>query len=85
MKRKLDLTNHKIWKDKFIKAETKEIYAYLYCKGYDKMISHINIGEIQQVISITNVGFRNNLKILEKFKYIVFKEYNPGMYEIHIY
>ena len=49
------------------------------------MISHINIGEIQQVISITNVGFRNNLKILEKFKYIVFKEYTPGMYEIHIY
>ena len=36
MKRKLDLTNHKIWKDKFIKAETKEIYAYLYSKGYDK-------------------------------------------------
>ena len=68
MKRKLDLTNHKIWKDKFIKAETKEIYAYLYSKGYDKMISHINIGEIQQVISITNVGFRNNLKILEKLK-----------------
>lgn len=85
MKRKLDFTNHKIWKDKFIKAETKEIYAYLYSKGYDKMISHINIGEIQQVISITNVGFRNNLKILEKFKYIVFKEYTPGMYEIHIY
>ena len=45
----------------------------------------MNIGDIQQILSITNVGFRNNLKILEKFKYIVLKEYNPGMYEIHVY
>lgn len=85
MKRKLDLTKHKIWKDKSIKPETKEIYAYLYSQGFNKTITHVNIGNIQQILSITNVGFRNNLKILEKFKYIVFKEYNPGMYEIHVY
>ena len=30
MKSKLDLAKHKIWKDKSIKPETKEIYAYLY-------------------------------------------------------
>ncbi len=85
MKRKLDLTKHKIWKDKCIKPETKEIYAYLYSQGFNKTIIHVNIGDIQQILSITNIGFRNNLNILEKFKYIVFKEYNPGMYEIHVY
>ena len=44
-----------------------------------------SIGEIQKHISITNVGFRNNLKILEELKYLVYKEYKQGMYEIHIY
>ena len=46
MKRKLDLTKHKIWKDKSIKPETKEIYAYLYSQGFNKTTTHVNIGDI---------------------------------------
>ena len=81
----LDLSNHKIWKDKNIKPEGKEIYAYLYSEAFDKLVAHINIADIQNKIHITNVGFKNNLKILEKFKYLVFKEYYNGLYEYHIY
>lgn len=81
----LDLSKHKIWKDKNIKPEGKEIYAYLYAEAFDKVVAHINIGDIQNKIHITNVGFKNNLKILEKFKYLVFKEYDNGLYEYHIY
>ena len=40
MKRNLDLTKHKIWKDKSIKPEAKEIYAYLYSQGFNKTITH---------------------------------------------
>ena len=74
-----------IWDNKNISPECKEIYSYLYSKGFDRTIFHFNIGEIQKHISITNVGFRNNLKILEELKYLVYKEYTQGMYEIHIY
>lgn len=81
----LDLSNHKIWKDKNIKPEGKEIYAYLYSEAFDKLVAHINIGDIQNKIHITNVGFKNNLKILEKFKYLIYKEYDKGLYEYHIY
>ena len=72
--KRLDLTNHKIWKDKNIKPEAKEIYAYLFAEGFEKTISHISIGRIQKELkSITNVGFKNNLKVLEKYKYLIFK------------
>ena len=84
-RKQLDITNHKIWKDKNINLEAKEIYAQLYAQGFDKIISHINIGDIQQVISISNVGLRNNMKLLEKFNYIVYREYDKGLYEYHIY
>ena len=81
----LDLSNHKIWKDKNIKPEGKEIYAYLYSEAFDKLVAHINIVDIKNKIHITNVGFKNNLKILEKFKYLIYKEYDKGLYEYHIY
>ncbi len=83
-RKQLDLTNHKIWKDRNIKPEAKEIYAYLYSEGFEKTVFHFNIGDIQNYIQITNVGFRNNLKILEKLKLLIYKEYKRGMYEIHI-
>ncbi len=83
--RKLDLSKHKIWRDKNIKPEAKEIYAILHSNALDKYIAHINIGDIQNKIHITNVGFKNNLKILEKFKYLIYKEYDKGLYEYHIY
>lgn len=82
----LDLSNHKIWEDKNIKPEAKEIYAYLFTEGFEKIICHISIGRIQNELkSITNIAFRKNLRILEKYKYLVFKEYGNGLYEYHIY
>lgn len=75
----------RIWKDKKISFESKFIYAYLYSKAIGKTIVNLNVGELQQVIKITNVGLRKNLEILEKYKYILQKEYDNGMYVIHVY
>ena len=58
VKRQLDLTNHKIWKDKNINPETKEIYFYLYVEGFDRDITNINIGRVQtEFKSIKNLAF----------------------------
>ncbi len=71
-----------IWKDKRIPKETKLIYSYIYTKGFDKILTDINVGEIQQVINIKNKGLRKSLKILEELKYLIYKEYSNGMYTI---
>lgn len=81
----LDMTCHKIWKDKNIKPECKKIYAYLYSQALDKEITHVNTRNIQHIISITNKGFKKNLDILEKFKYLIYKEYDRGLYEVKVY
>ena len=83
-KRQLDLTGHRIWEDKNIKPECKRIYSYLYSIGYDKIDFLVNIGDIQPIIQIKNVGFRNNLKLLEDNDYLIFYEYANGMYDISI-
>ena len=44
--RHLDLTDHRIWKDKNITFETKDIYSYLYTEGFDRTIANVNIGRI---------------------------------------
>jgi len=83
--KQLDITDHEIWKDRNIKPEAKEIYAYLYSEGFDKTISNINIGRVQkEVKSIKNIAFRKNLQQLEKYKYIKFREYDNGLYEYTI-
>ena len=41
-----------IWKDKRIPKEAKYIYSYIYQKGFDGIITDINIGEIQKTIKI---------------------------------
>lgn len=71
-----------IWKDKNIPKEAKYIYSYIYAKGNERIITDINIGEIQQTIKIKNEGLRKNLEVLEKLKYLVFQEYDAGMYTI---
>ena len=71
-----------IWKDKRIPKETKLIYSYIYTKGFERIITDINIGEIQRVVNITNIGLRKSLQILEKLKYLIYKEYSNGMYTI---
>ena len=71
-----------IWKDKRIPKETKLIYSYIYTKGFERIITDINIGEIQRVVNITNIGLRKSLQILEELKYLIYKEYSNGMYTI---
>lgn len=83
-KNQLDISEHKIWKDKNISPEGKTIFAYVYAIGFNKLLSHLNVGDIQPIISITNKALKRNLNILQEFKYLMFKEYDTGMYEIHI-
>jgi hypothetical protein len=71
-----------IWKDKRIPKETKLIYSYIYTKGMTRIITDINVGEIQRVVNINNIGLRKSLRILEKLKYLIYKEYSNGMYTI---
>ena len=71
-----------IWKDKRIPKETKLIYSYIYTKGFERIITDINIGEIQRVVNIKNKGLRKSLQILEELKYLIYKEYSNGMYTI---
>ncbi|MDO5569517.1 MAG: hypothetical protein Q4G04_05375 [bacterium] len=80
----LDLTKNRIWKDRNIKPEYKRLYAYLYQKGFDKISFHINVGEIQNITHITNVGLRKCMKILEDNKYIKYIEYDRNLYEVTI-
>lgn len=81
----LDMTDHEIWKDRNIKPEAKEIFAYLYTEAFDKTMTNINIGRVQkQIKSIKNVAFRKNLQLLEKYNYIKFREYDKGLYEYTI-
>ena len=74
--------SQKIWKDKRIPKETKLIYSYIYTKGFDKILTDINVGEIQKVVNIKNVGLRRSLKLLEELKYLIYKEYDNGRYII---
>ena len=71
-----------IWKDKRIPKETKLIYSYIYTKGFERIITDINIGEIQRVVNIKNKGLRKSLQILEELKYLIYKEYSNGIYTI---
>lgn len=80
----LDMTDHRIWKDKKIPTETKYIYTYIRAKGIDKVIVNLNIGEIQQVVKIKNKGLKKNLELLERLKYLVYHEYSNGMYTVTI-
>ena len=73
-----------IWKDKRIPKETKLIYSYIYSKGFERIITDINVGEIQKVVNIKNKGLRKSLDILEQLKYLIYKEYSNGMYTIKI-
>lgn len=77
-------TDDNVWKDKRIPKEAKYIYSYIYTKCFNRYITDLNIGELQQVIKIKNKGLKRNLDILEKLKYIVYKEYANGMYAISI-
>ncbi|MDE5539456.1 MAG: hypothetical protein K2J20_03095 [Bacilli bacterium] len=74
----------KILKDKKIKPEGKMIYYYIYSKGQDRIITDLNVGELQQVVKINNKGLRRNLERLARLKYLIYKEYDTGMYTINL-
>ena len=73
-----------IWKDSRIKFEGKVIYGYILAKGFDRFVTDLNVGELQQTISISNVGLLKNLEKLERCKYLTFKQYSKGMYAVNI-
>ena len=74
----------RLWIDKNINPEGKHIYSYIYSRGCGKTIFHLNVGDIQQELAITNVGLKKHLGILERYKYLIYKEYSKGMYMIHL-
>ena len=84
-KGQLDITDHRVWNDKKIKPEAKEIFAYLYANGFNKIVAHLNVGALQQLTKIKNKGLRKILELLQDNNYIRFKEYHNGMYEYSIY
>lgn len=57
-----------IWKDKRIPKETKLIYSYIYTKGMMRIITDINIGEIQRVVNITNIGLKKKSSNIRRIK-----------------
>ena len=73
-----------ILKDKRIKPEGKLIFSYIYVKGQDRIITDLNVGELQQVVKIKNKGLKRNLERLEQLKYLIYKEYDTGMYTINL-
>ena len=74
----------KVWKDKRIKPEIKLVYSYLFSKGFDKYIVDLNVGELQQVVSINNVGLKKALQILATCVYLLYNEFDKGMYSIKL-
>jgi hypothetical protein len=74
----------RIWKDKHIQPEGKIIYSYIYSKGFDKLLINLNVGELQQVVKINNVGLKKVLQKLESNQYLLFQEYDTGMYTINL-
>lgn len=79
--KQLELIDPRIWKDKNIKFETKLIYKLLCAEQSERCAyTSISIGKVQKTLSITNIGFKKNLKILEDNNYIRFNEYSNGLY-----
>lgn len=74
----------RVWKDKYIKPEEKLIYSYIYAKGFDKVLINLNVGELQQVVKINNVGLKKALQKLANNEYLLFQEYDTGMYTINL-
>ena len=84
MKKKQYKVPDKMWNDKRIKPEGKLIYSYIFAKGMNRDYTDLNVGELQQVVTISNEGLKKNLQKLERYKYLLFKEYANGMYMINI-
>lgn len=84
-KKQHELHDPRVWNDKSIKFETKLIYDILLSEQSTRCdYTGISIGRVQKKLSITNVGFKKSLQILEDNKYIKFREYSRGLYTYEI-
>ena len=82
---RIKLLDSRIWKDKNIKYEAKLIYKILCAEQSTRCeFTSISIGKIQNTMSITNVGFKKNMQLLEDNNYIRFNEYDKGLYTYEV-
>ena len=71
-----------IWEDKRIPYETKYVYGFILAKGFDRTITHLDVGEMQQAFRIKNKGLRNSLDKLEELNFLKYKDHSNGRYTI---
>ena len=71
-----------VWEDKRIPYETKYVYGFILSKGFDKTITHLDVGELQQTFKIKNKGLKRSLDILEHLNYLIYKDLSHGRYPI---
>lgn len=55
-----------VWEDKRLPYETKYVLGYIIAKGFDRTITHLDVGELQQTFKIKNKGLKRSLDILER-------------------
>lgn len=79
---KLFMKDHKIWNDKRVPYDAKYVYCYIYAKGFDRTITHLDVGELQQTLKIKNKGLKKSLDILEKLNYLIYQDHTNGKYTI---
>lgn len=41
-----------VWEDKRLPYETKYVLGYIIAKGFDRTITHLDVGELQQTFKI---------------------------------
>lgn len=71
-----------IWEDKRIPYETKYVFGFILSKAFDKTITHLDVGELQQAFKIKNKGLKKSLDILENLNYLIYKDHSHGRYTI---
>lgn len=71
-----------VWEDKRIPYETKYVLGYILSKGFDRTITHLDVGELQQAFKIKNKGLKRSLDILESLNYLIYKDHSHGRYTI---
>ncbi len=71
-----------VWEDKRLPYETKYVLGYIIAKGFDRTITHLDVGELQQTFKIKNKGLKRSLDILESLNYLIYKDHSHGRYTI---
>ena len=71
-----------VWEDKRLPYETKYVLGYIIAKGFDRTITHLDVGELQPTFKIKNKGLKRSLDILESLNYLIYKDHSHGRYTI---